>query len=101
MFSALFHSASINSDKKSKGTPFVLEGSGTDADAGDVLTYCWEQYDENNASTTYPSTTATTGVAFRSFEPTTDNHRYFPVELSEEIEEMGVYYLPSRQAGIL
>ncbi|WP_426431790.1 reprolysin-like metallopeptidase [Winogradskyella sp. HB-48] len=61
-----------------RGTPFVLEGSATDADTGDVLTYCWEQYDENNASTTYPSTTATTGVAFRSFEPTTDNHRYFP-----------------------
>jgi len=61
-----------------RGTPFILEGSATDADTGDVLTYCWEQYDENNASTTYPSTTATTGVAFRSFEPTTDTHRYFP-----------------------
>ena len=61
-----------------RGTPFVLEGSATDANAGDVLTYCWEQYDENNASSTYPSTTATTGVAFRSYEPTTDNYRYFP-----------------------
>jgi len=61
-----------------KGTPFVLDGSGSDADSGDVLTYCWEQYDENNASTTYPSTTATTGVAFRSFSPTTDTKRYFP-----------------------
>jgi hypothetical protein len=61
-----------------RGTPFVLEGSATDADPGDVLTYCWEQFDENNASTTYPSTTATTGVAFRSFNPTTDTHRYFP-----------------------
>lgn len=61
-----------------KGTPFVLEGSGTDADAGDVLTYCWEQYDENNASTTYPSVTATSGVAFRSYNPTTDTKRYFP-----------------------
>ncbi len=61
-----------------RGTPFVLEGSATDADSGDVLTYCWEQYDENNASSTYPSTTATTGVAFRSYEPTTDNYRYFP-----------------------
>ncbi|MDB9960816.1 DUF5011 domain-containing protein [Oceanihabitans sp.] len=61
-----------------KGTPFVLEGSATDADALDVLSYCWEQMDENNASTTYPSTTATTGVAFRAYEPTTDNKRYFP-----------------------
>ncbi|WP_296319330.1 immunoglobulin-like domain-containing protein [Winogradskyella sp.] len=61
-----------------RGTPFVLEGTASDADPGDVLTYCWEQADENNAATTYPSTTATTGVAFRSFNPTTDNKRYFP-----------------------
>ena len=61
-----------------KGTPFVLDGSATDADTGDVLTYCWEQMDENNASTTYPSTTATTGVAFRSYNPSTDTKRYFP-----------------------
>ena len=61
-----------------KGTPFVLDGSATDANSGDVLTYCWEQMDENNASTTYPSTTATTGVAFRSYNPTTDTKRYFP-----------------------
>ncbi|MDC9721619.1 MAG: DUF5011 domain-containing protein [Urechidicola sp.] len=61
-----------------KGTAFVLTGAGTDADAGDVLTYCWEQMDENNASTTNPSTTATTGVAFRSYLPTADTKRYFP-----------------------
>ena len=61
-----------------KGTAFVLEGIGTDVDAGDVLTYSWEQMDENNASSTYPSTTATSGVAFRAYEPTTDNKRYFP-----------------------
>ena len=61
-----------------KGTPFILEGSATDADASDVLTYVWEQMDENNASSTYPSTTATTGVAFRAYEPTTNPNRYFP-----------------------
>ncbi|MFD2822446.1 immunoglobulin-like domain-containing protein [Lacinutrix iliipiscaria] len=61
-----------------KGTAFILEGSATDANPDDVLTYSWEQMDENNASTTYPSTTATTGVAFRAYEPTTDNYRYFP-----------------------
>ena len=61
-----------------KGTPFVLNGTGTDANSGDVLTYCWEQFDENNAATTYPSTTATSGVAFRSYSPTTDTKRYFP-----------------------
>ena len=61
-----------------KGTPFVLTGSGTDANTNDVLTYCWEQYDENNASTTNPSVNATTGVAFRSYSPSTDTKRYFP-----------------------
>ena len=61
-----------------KSTPFVLEGTASDADAGDVLTYCWEQIDENDAATTYPSTNATTGVAFRSFNPTVNNKRYFP-----------------------
>ncbi|MBV1888510.1 MAG: DUF5011 domain-containing protein, partial [Urechidicola sp.] len=61
-----------------KGTAFVLDGSGSDADAGDVLTYCWEQFDENNASSTLPSLTATSGVAFRSYNPTVDTNRYFP-----------------------
>ncbi len=61
-----------------KGTAFVLNGSGSDANSGDVLTYCWEQFDENNAATTYPSTTATSGVAFRSYSPSTDTKRYFP-----------------------
>ncbi|MBQ4819528.1 reprolysin-like metallopeptidase [Aquimarina sp. MMG016] len=61
-----------------KGTPFVLEGQASDANSGDALTYCWEQRDENNAATTYPSVTATSGVAFRSFNPSTSNKRYFP-----------------------
>ncbi|MGH1384466.1 reprolysin-like metallopeptidase [Kordia sp.] len=60
-----------------KGTPFVLTGSATDAD-GDALTYCWEQADENNAATTYPSVTATTGVSFRSYNPSASPSRYFP-----------------------
>ena len=61
------------------GTAFVLDGSATDADtASGALTYSWEQMDENNASSTYPSTTATTGVAFRAYEPTTSTSRYFP-----------------------
>lgn len=61
-----------------KGTPFVLTGAGSDANGGDVLTYCWEQIDENNAVTKLPSTTATAGVAFRSYGPSTDSKRYFP-----------------------
>jgi hypothetical protein len=61
-----------------RGTAFVLNGSASDANSSDVLTYCWEQYDENNAATTNPSVNATSGVAFRSYSPTTDTKRYFP-----------------------
>jgi Metallo-peptidase family M12B Reprolysin-like/MAM domain, meprin/A5/mu/GEVED domain/Bacterial surface protein, Ig-like domain/Secretion system C-terminal sorting domain/Fibronectin type III domain len=61
-----------------RGTPFILEGTASDANSGDVLSYSWEQMDENNASTTYPSTSATTGVAFRAYEPTSENYRYLP-----------------------
>ncbi len=61
-----------------KGTPFVLTGAGTDADAGDVLTYCWEQMNNGSTSTTNPNPNATSGPAFRSFNPTTDTNRYFP-----------------------
>ena len=59
------------------GTPFVLTGDGTDAD-GDNLTFCWEQFDENNAAHTFPSPTETSGVAFRSFPPIVEKYRYFP-----------------------
>lgn len=61
-----------------RGTAFVLDGSATDADSGDALSYCWEQYDENNAASTNPSINATSGVAFRSFNPSTETNRYFP-----------------------
>jgi hypothetical protein len=60
-----------------KGTPFILTGSGTDAN-GDALTYCWEQMNSGTSTSTYPSATRTTGPAFRSFIPTTDGKRYFP-----------------------
>ncbi|AWH84201.1 secretion protein [Flavobacterium album] len=60
-----------------KGTPFMLTGSGTDAnDSG--LTYCWEQMNSGTTSTTYPSVTATSGPAFRSYVPTTGGSRVFP-----------------------
>ena len=61
------------------GTPFKLVGTGSDVD-GDLITYCWEQIDENNASTTYPNANSTdsNSVLFRSYLPTTSNTRYFP-----------------------
>jgi hypothetical protein len=57
-------------------TPFILTGQATDPD-GDVLTYLWEQMD-NEASTQPPVATATGGPNFRSFDPTPDTSRYFP-----------------------
>jgi len=59
------------------GTPFVLTGTAIDPD-GDVLSYCWEQMDEDDALTKYPNVNATTGVAFRSLNPTSSNERVFP-----------------------
>jgi chitodextrinase len=64
-----------------KSTPFMLTGSGTDAN-GDALTYIWEQFD--NASSTQTgassaaSATRTSGPTFRSYSPTTSPTRYFP-----------------------
>jgi len=60
------------------GTPFVLRGGATDADANDNLTYCWEQTNPG-ATTATPSATVTTSLPnFRSFSPTTSPNRYFP-----------------------
>ncbi|WP_234859529.1 reprolysin-like metallopeptidase [Aquimarina aquimarini] len=58
-------------------TPFVLEGSGTDPNAGDNLTYCWEQMDAQ-AATMPPVATSTSGPAFRSLTPTASTDRYMP-----------------------
>jgi subtilisin-like proprotein convertase family protein len=60
------------------GSAFKLTGTATDANTSDILSFCWEQMDDNNAATTYPSTTATTGVAFRSYMPENAGTRYFP-----------------------
>ncbi|OJX30464.1 MAG: hypothetical protein BGO86_00505 [Chryseobacterium sp. 36-9] len=64
-----------------KSTPFMLTGSGTDAN-GDNLTYDWEQFDLQNGSTAAPSATKTAGVNFRSYNPTTSPVRYFPTMAS-------------------
>jgi hypothetical protein len=63
-----------------RSTPFKLTGSGTDADAGDGLTYCWEQMNVRGTGTsTIPSATATSGPQFRSYLPTTSTSRTIPV----------------------
>ena len=61
------------------GTAFQLTGSGSDPDIGDVLTYTWEQNDNEDMQTPLlPSPTATAGPMFRSRRGTTSNSRYFP-----------------------
>ncbi|KPH14287.1 reprolysin-like metallopeptidase [Chryseobacterium sp. ERMR1:04] len=64
-----------------KGTPFVLTGTGTDAN-GDSLTYIWEQMDSASSSQTGASSAASatkaTGPNFRSWTPTASPVRYFP-----------------------
>ena len=61
-------------------TPFILTGSATDANATDVLTYCWEQNDNStttgNASVASP--TKLTGPNWLSFRPTVNPTRTFP-----------------------
>lgn len=56
-------------------TSFLLEAIGSDAE-GDMLTYCWEQMD-NEVATMPPLPTNTGGPMFRSLSPTTNPIRYF------------------------
>ena len=58
------------------GTPFSLTAFATDPD-GDILSYCWEQMD-NEISNQPPESTATDGPNFRSNSPVNDPTRYFP-----------------------
>ena len=58
------------------GTPFVLEASASDID-GDILTYCWEQID-NQIGVMPPVSDATGGPIFRSRPPSNLPTRYFP-----------------------
>jgi subtilisin-like proprotein convertase family protein len=61
------------------GTAFQLAGSGTDPNSDDVLTYNWEQNDnENMQNSTQPSPLALVGPMFRSRPGTTAPSRYFP-----------------------
>ncbi len=57
------------------GTPFVLTGSGSDANA-DPITYCWEQFDLG--PTGPPNSPVDNAPIFRSFNPTTSPSRTFP-----------------------
>ncbi|MEM9545667.1 MAG: reprolysin-like metallopeptidase [Bacteroidota bacterium] len=58
-------------------TPFMLDAVATDSD-GDVLTYNWEQIDNEVGPVMPPVGTNAQGPMFRSIFATTDSMRYFP-----------------------
>ncbi|ARV05371.1 hypothetical protein BTO04_01095 [Polaribacter sp. SA4-10] len=61
------------------GTAFKLTGVGTDPDSDDVLTYTWEQNDNEDMQTPLlPIATADAGPMFRSRRGTISPSRYFP-----------------------
>ncbi|RCL63290.1 MAG: propanediol utilization protein [Bacteroidetes bacterium] len=59
-------------------TPFALTATANDPDASDVLTYCWEQMDNQTGFTMPPSGASTEGPMFRSLDPSTSPTRFFP-----------------------
>ncbi|RNC83490.1 MAG: T9SS C-terminal target domain-containing protein [Winogradskyella sp.] len=61
------------------GTAFVLRGSATDADAGDILTYNWEQIDNGVTTSGNFGPNKTTGAVWRSRPPSTNPDRYMPI----------------------
>lgn len=60
-----------------KSTPFILRGSAIDPNGGDVLSYCWEQQN-NNPAPMPPQNTSSIGPAFRSIDPMSSPDRYMP-----------------------
>ncbi len=60
-----------------RSTPFILEGSATDANASDQLTYTWDQMDKEIAPMP-PQATSTGGPLFRFKPPSTSPIRYMP-----------------------
>ena len=67
-----------------KSTPLVLKGAGTDLDAGNTLSYSWEQIDTEVDFPIPILSTNTGGAMFRSVLPKSSPNRYLP-ELSTVI----------------
>ena len=63
-------------------TPFVLTGSGTDANPNNVLTYSWEQYDNSPSTLSDAASLASAaklaGPNWISNNPSSSGIRYFP-----------------------
>lgn len=67
-----------------KSTPFILTGSATDAN-GDVLTYCWEQYDDCGSQTGTNSVAKiakAVGPNWVDYSPSALPYKYFPIMTS-------------------
>lgn len=76
-------------------TPFILNGSATDPDAGDVLTFQWEEMD---VATTSGNWNVGTKPFFRSYDPTSNSDRMFPtlaVVLSGNLQGTKGEYVPT------
>jgi len=61
------------------GTAFILKASATDADAGDILTYTWEQIDDGVTTNENFGPTKPSGAVWRSRPPSTSPNRYMPI----------------------
>ena len=61
-----------------RSTAFLLTGTGSDPDAGDMLTYTWEQIDDGIIRNTTFGPTNTRGANFRSLPPSVEPVRYMP-----------------------
>lgn len=61
-----------------KQTPFILVGSGSDANS-DPITFSWEQFNGTGGATTgAPNCSSTTQPLFRFRPPVNNNYRTFP-----------------------
>lgn len=60
-----------------KSTPFILKGTASDPDSGDILSHCWEQMDQQ-PSPQPPVSTSTVGPLFRSIDPLPTSERFMP-----------------------
>lgn len=68
-----------------RSTAFVLTGTATDVDTGDVLTYAWEQIDDGLVTSSNFGPNRPNGANFRSQKPSTSMARYFP-KLAEVVQ---------------
>ncbi|HUH46616.1 MAG TPA: zinc-dependent metalloprotease family protein, partial [Arenibacter sp.] len=61
-----------------RSTAFILTGSATDVDVGNILTYNWEQINNGVVTQSSFGPTNVSGANFRSLRPTLTPSRYFP-----------------------